>query len=127
MANTAYYLKRSRVAIVFQIGLLFLIQCLVSVLLPVWLAVLILIMLLFLFWLQLKRATLHYLEAFSIDEWSIRPTDQGVQHMRLKRVVDHHFYIVLYFQQQSSCSYVIWYDQLTLKDWKKLKLLAKMF
>ena len=77
MANTAYYLKRSRVAIVFQIGLLFLIQCLVSVLLPVWLAVLILIMLLFSFWLQLKRATLHYFEAFSIDEWSIRPTDQG--------------------------------------------------
>lgn len=127
MANTAYYLKRSRVAIVFQIGLLFLIQYLVSVLLPVWLAVLILTMLLFSFWMQLKRATLHYLEAFSIDEWSIRPTDQGVQHMRLKRVVDHHFYIVLYFQQQSSCSYVIWYDQLTLKDWKKLKLLAKMF
>lgn len=127
MANTAYYLKRSRVAIVFQIGLLFLIQYLVSVLLPVWLAVLILTMLLFSFWMQLKRATLHYFEAFSIDEWSIRPTDQGVQHMRLKRVVDHHFYIVLYFQQQSSCSYVIWYDQLTLKDWKKLKLLAKMF
>lgn len=127
MANTAYYLKRSRVAIVFQIGLLFLIQCLVSVLLPVWLAVLILIVLLFSFWMQFKRATLHYCEAFSIDEWSVQPTDQVVQQMRLTRVVDHHFYIVLYFQQQSSCSYVIWYDQLILKDWKKLKLLAKMF
>jgi len=60
MANTAYYLKRSRMAIVFQIGLLLLIQCLVSVLLPVWLAVVILIILLFSWWMQFKRSTLHY-------------------------------------------------------------------
>ena len=127
MANTAYYLKRSRMAIVFQIGLLLLIQCLVSVLLPVWLAVVILIILLFSWWMQFKRSTLHYFQAFSADEWSIQSTDQAVKHMRLRRVVDHHFYIVLYTQQQSSCSYVIWYDQLTLVEWKKLKLLAKMF
>ena len=127
MANTAYYLKRSRAAIVFQIGLLLLIQCLVSVLLPVWLAGLTLIILLVSFWIQLKRSTLDYFQAFSIDEWSIRSTDQVVQHIRLTRVVDHHFYIVLYFQQQTACSHVIWYDQLTRKDWKKLKLLAKMF
>ncbi|MGQ9373557.1 hypothetical protein ACUM6W_06950 [Acinetobacter tandoii] len=127
MANTAYYLKRSRVTIVFQIGLLLLIQCLVSVLLPAWLAVVILIILLFSWWMHSKRSTLHYFQAFSTDEWSIQSIDQAVKHMRLTRVLDHHFYIVLYFQQQSSCSYVIWYDQLTLVEWKKLKLLAKMF
>lgn len=126
MANTAYYLKRSRVAIVFQICILILILSVVFILLPLWLACIALVVVLLSFWRQLQRATVSYFEPFSLDEWSVANTDQQVERMQLLRVVDHHWYIVLYFQQQQRCSYVIWYDQLTLADWKRLKLLAKM-
>jgi hypothetical protein len=126
MANTAYYLKRSRVAIVFQICILILILSLVFILLPLWLACIALVIVLLSFWLQLQQTPLYYFEPFSLHEWSVAITDQQVTRMQLQRVVDHHWYVVLYFHQQKSYSYVIWYDQLALKDWKKLKLLAKM-
>ena len=127
MANTAFYLKRSRVAIVFQIGILILILSLVSGLLPLWLSCSISIMLLLSLYAHFRRPQLHYFEPFSMHEWSIGVSEQEVQQMTLHRVVDHHWYVVLYFQQKKPCSYVIWYDQLALKDWKRLKLLAKMF
>ena len=126
MANTAYYLKRSLVAIVFQICILILILSVVFILLPLWLACIALAIVLLSFWRQLQRATVSYFEPFSLDKWSVAITDQQVERMQLLRVVDHHWYIVLYFQQQQRCSCVIWYDQLTLADWKRLKLLAKM-
>ena len=110
MANTAYYLKRSRVEIVFQICILILILSVVFILLPLWLACIALAIVLLSFWRQLQRATVSYFEPFSLDEWSVAITDQQVERMQLLRVVDHHWYIVLYFQQQQRCSYVIWYD-----------------
>ena len=126
MANTAFYLRRSRVAIVFQICILILILSIVFNLLPLWLFCLTFLVVLFSFWLQLQRASLSYFEAFSLQEWSVALSDQQVERMQLLRVVDHHWYIVLYFQQQHRQNYVIWYDQLSSNDWKKLKLLAKM-
>jgi hypothetical protein len=45
---------------------------------------------------------------------------------KLLKIVDHHLYIVLHFSNIESKTCVIWWDQLSLNQWKMLKLLSKI-
>lgn len=126
MAENAFYLNRSRIAIAVQMGLLSLILSFCLMVLPVWLAVLAVMLLLLSTRFHFKQPRLYYLEPYSMTEWSVGYLQHEVQRFNLQRVVDHHYYIVLYFQANHSNSCVIWRDQLSLQDWKRLKVLAKM-
>ncbi|MBK0064164.1 hypothetical protein IAE20_12085 [Acinetobacter sp. S54] len=59
--------------------------------------------------------------------WSIQWSNQEqIEQSQLYKVVDHHIYIVLHFYQNNN-SYIIWRDQVSLNEWKQLKVMAKLF
>ncbi|MHA3055748.1 hypothetical protein [Acinetobacter sp. ANC 4633] len=60
------------------------------------------------------------------NEWTVKYTmTSQIQHLTLKKLLDHEIYIVLYWQEQSQRC-VVWRDQLALQEWKQLKVLAKL-
>ncbi|MHA3053328.1 hypothetical protein [Acinetobacter sp. ANC 4640] len=60
------------------------------------------------------------------NEWTVKYTKTSqIQHLSLKKLLDHEIYIVLYWQEQPQPC-VVWRDQLALQEWKQLKILAKL-
>lgn len=61
------------------------------------------------------------------SHWSIKYQNNPMPHsVILKNVIDHHFYMVCYFEEKKPASLVIWRDQLELRQWKHLKAYAKL-
>lgn len=51
---------------------------------------------------------------------------QSIQTRQIHQMIDHHAYIVIYFSSTAHKNIVIWRDQLSLSQWKKLKLMVKL-
>ena len=63
----------------------------------------------------------------SYGYWSLYDVrHQQIQRVQIQKILDHHVYIVIFFQHKSS-SLMIWQDQLSHLEWKKLKVLAKLY
>ena len=78
--------------------------------------------------LFLKQPRLQQFEYLDEQTWSFKFSDvsQPIQRRHLHKIIDHHYYIVLYFAHKQHKPCLIWWDQLSRKQWKKLKILAKM-
>lgn len=125
MAKLVFQLKRSRLAFVFQLSLFcVLIVLLYPLLSPVlWLGCLILALISYAVFL--RQPALHHLEHLDEEEWSLRYLgSQQILRLKLKQVIDHRLYMVLYFAEAKTKPVVIWCDQLPLQKWKYLKQLA---
>lgn len=127
-ANRVFELQYSRFSIVLQLLMLLLIVSLAYSLLSfaLWLASCLLLVLswqLFLKQPQLKRFA--YLDQ---QDWSFEFYDLSlpIQCRKIEKIIDHQVYIVLYFSDRKYKNCVIWWDQLSLLQWKRLKLLAKL-
>ena len=127
-ANRVFELQYSRFSIALQLFILLLIVSLTYSLLSLalWLSS---CLLLALSWfLFLKQPRLKRFEYLDQQEWSFEFYDSSlpIQCRKIGKIIDHQAYIVLYFSDPEHKNFIIWWDQLSLLQWKNLKLHAKL-
>ena len=127
-ANRVFELQYSRFSIALQLFILLLIVSLTYSLLSLalWLSS---CLLLALSWfLFLKQPRLKRFEYLDQQEWSFEFYDSSlpIQCRKIEKIIDHQAYIVLYFSDSEHKNFIIWWDQLSLLQWKNLKLHAKL-
>ena len=124
MAKPRFKLKRSRIGLCFQLCMLFLIAWLFYQSLAWWLQILLLIVagLGLLYFLNTVRII--QIQHLDQQEWSLIWSTGQLTRDRIQHVIDHQLYVVIYFEQNKPL--VIWYDQVPWKDWKRLKVLARV-
>ncbi|WDZ51637.1 hypothetical protein LF296_02180 [Acinetobacter vivianii] len=127
-ANRVFELQYSRFSIALQLFILLLIVSLTYSLLSLvlWLSN---CFLLALSWfLFLKQPRLKRFEYLDQQEWSFEFYDSSlpIQCHKIEKIIDHQAYIVLYFSDPEHKNFIIWWDQLSLLQWKNLKLHAKL-
>ncbi len=121
MVSEYYALKRSRVSIVFQLSVLLLISVVLFFTLNLVAAIACLLGMLAT-WIGFRHsAKLQYLQHLDQSEWSLKFQNKStIQRVRLEKMIQHHFYVVIYFHDKKHKPVVIWKDQLDLLSWKKL-------
>ena len=118
----AFHLKRSRMVIVFQAVFFILMMFgLVQLLHPV--VVVIVILVGFLLWIMhFRQPYVEHLEQLDHAEWSLKMSNSThVQRRQIVKMLDHRFYIIMYFSDSKLKPLVIWQDQMPLNSWKMLK------
>lgn len=127
MANRSFRLKRSRLALVFQLSIFVLLIVLLLQTLSLWLCGLCMVLGGAAYVYRLKLPQAIFFEHLDAREWSLSHLkSKHVQRVSIRHVIDHQLYIVIYFQHVKDKPLVIWIDQLSLKQWKALKTLAKL-
>lgn len=122
-----FELKYSRFSIIFQLFIgLSLAILFYQLLSPIWwLIALILLFISFLFFLrQSQISQIAYLDQKS---WSIAYSSQKIiSRVEISKIIDYQLFMVIYFEGASIKVAIIWFDQLPLLYWKKLKVLQKL-
>lgn len=122
-----FELKYSRFSIIFQLFIgLSLAILLYQLLSPIWwLIALILLSISFLFFLRQSRISqITYLDQKS---WSIAYSSQKIiSRVEISKIIDYQLFMVIYFEAAPMKVAIIWFDQLSLQHWKKLKVLQKL-
>ena len=78
-----------------------------------------------------RQASIEQLEQLDADLWSVKISQNAqIQNVRIEQIVDHLFYIVIYFEDikhlNKRSNFIIWQDQCDSKSWKMLKIQAKL-
>lgn len=122
-----FELKYSRFSIIFQLFIgLSLAILLYQLLSPIgWLIAFILLSISFLFSLRQSRISqIAYLDQKS---WSIVYSSQKIiSRVEISKIIDYQLFIVIYLEGAPIKVAIIWFDQLPLQHWKKLKVLQKL-
>ena len=122
-----FELKYSRFSIIFQLFIgLSLAILLYQLLSPIWwLIAFILLSISFLFSLRQSRISqIAYLDQKS---WSIAyPSKKIISHVEISKIIDYQLFMVIYLEGAPMKVTIIWFDQLPLQHWKKLKVLQKL-
>ncbi|MGB8809793.1 MAG: hypothetical protein WCD17_10575 [Acinetobacter calcoaceticus] len=122
-----FELKYSRFSIIFQLFIgLSLAILLYQLLSPIWwLIAFILLSISFLFFLRQSRISqIAYLDQKS---WSIAYSSQKtISRVEISKIIDYQLFMVIYFEGVPIKVAIIWFDQLPLQHWKKLKVLQKL-
>lgn len=122
-----FELKYSRFSIIFQLFIgLSLAILLYQLLSPIWwLIAFILLSISFLFFLRQSRISqIAYLDQKS---WSIAYSSQKIiSRVEISKMIDYQLFMVIYFEGAPIKVAIIWFDQLPLPHWKKLKVLQKL-
>ncbi|WP_111855004.1 hypothetical protein [Acinetobacter oleivorans] len=122
-----FELKYSRFSIIFQLFIGLCLAILLYQLLPPmwWLFSLILLSIAFLLFLKQSRISqIAYLDQKS---WSVVYLPKKVIHrIEINKIIDYQLFMVIYFEGVSTKVAIIWFDQLPLQYWKKLKVLQKL-
>lgn len=127
MAKPVFQLKRSRLALVFQLLLFALLTMVLYELLITWLWLLCVILALITYMIFLNMPYAERLEYLDAGEWSLQYCHpDSLLRVHIRQVVDHHLYVVIYFEDAKIKPLVIWRDQLSLVQWKDLKRLANL-
>lgn len=125
MANSCFQLQRSYFALCFQLLLASVIIALLAMTLKLWfmLVIIVLLILSYLhFFYQNKIIQLEYL---ADQEWTLTNQQQQSQRRKIHKIIDHGLYVIIFFEQHPPLA--IWCDQLDWQDWKRLKVLAKLY
>ncbi|WP_245356091.1 hypothetical protein [Acinetobacter calcoaceticus] len=121
-----FELKYSRFSIIFQLFIgLSLAILLYQLLSPIWwLITFILLSISFLFFLRQSRISqIAYLDQKS---WSIAYSSQKIiSRMEISKIIDYQLFMIIYLEGAPKVA-IIWFDQLPLQRWKKLKVLQKL-
>ncbi|WP_035360680.1 hypothetical protein [Acinetobacter calcoaceticus] len=122
-----FELKYSRFSIIFQLFIgLSLAILLYQLLSPIWwLIAFILLFISFLIFLrQSQISQIAYLDQKS---WSIAyPSKKIISRVEISKIIDYQLFMVIYFEGAPIKVAIIWFDQLPLQHWKKLKVLQKL-
>lgn len=127
-AKRIFELQSSRFSLVLQLFCFLGINILLYQLLSAFLWLVCLLIMGWAGWSALNKPKINQIEYLCDDDWSIRfdGVEPNIEQGKLLKIVDHHLYIVLYFSNIESKTCVIWWDQLSLNQWKMLKLLSKL-
>lgn len=126
MVNHQFQLKRSLLALLFQLGVLFLLGCIWCQIFPWYIALVFILLAVAAYLVFSKRRKMHALAYLEQTIWSIQWQNQSrIEQVQLTQLLDYHFYMVLYFDQNVP-SQIIWCDQVSSKQWKQLKVMAKL-
>ena len=122
-----FELKYSRFSIIFQLFIgLSLAILLYQLLSPSWwLITFIVLSISFLFFLrQSQISQIAYLDQKS---WSIAYSSQKIiSRVEISKIIDYQLFMVIYLEGAAIKVAIIWFDQLPLQHWKKLKVLQKL-
>ena len=127
MANRAFQLQRSRIAVIFQLIVFMLLMGLLYKLMsPIsWLLCLLFAAGAYVY--HLKVAPVVSFEHLDQQEWSLCSLNaKHMQRVSISHIIDHQLYMVVYFQPLQQKPLLIWIDQLSRVQWKALKQLAKL-
>ncbi|MDK4793178.1 MAG: hypothetical protein OC189_14250 [Acinetobacter sp.] len=123
-----FKLKYSRFAIVFQFFIGLSLAVLFYQLLPIlwWL---ITVSLLFIsFVLFLKRSQVAQIAYLDQKLWSLSfHSEETISRVEILKIIDYQIFIVVYFKGDKTLTSVIWFDQMSLSQWKQLKTLEKFY
>lgn len=122
-----FELKYSRFSIIFQLFIGLSLAILLYQLLSLiwWLITFILLSISFLFFLrQSQISQIAYLDQKS---WSIAYSSQKIiSRVEISKIIDYQLFMVIYLEGAPIKVAIIWFDQLPLQHWKKLKVLQKL-
>jgi hypothetical protein len=127
MVHNRFELKRSRVSIAFQFSI-FLLIIYISFHITNLFIVSLLIFILSVSWLySFNKNQISYLALIDSNEWTIKDSSsKKITRINIQKIIDHQLYIVIYDSSIKSRSFVIWFDQMSILQWKRLKVLAKL-
>jgi len=123
-----FELKYSRVSVIFQLFVgLGLAILLYQLLMPIWwLCAVILLFIGFIFFL--KQARISQIVYLDQKLWSVAYLSQkAIYRVEIAKIIDYQLFVVLYFEGGPAKIAIIWYDQLPIQQWKRLKVLEKLY
>ncbi|MCU4579810.1 hypothetical protein KTJ32_02185 [Acinetobacter gyllenbergii] len=128
MANSAFELQYSRFAFVLQLLLFILILSVLYPLLPLWWWLLSVVMMSIAWLLFLQQPQIRRFQYLDHQDCSFEFSDPTlkIQRRQIVKILDHQLYIALYFSHKKHKPCIIWWDQLSYSQWKKLKVQAKL-
>lgn len=123
-----FKLKYSRFAIVFQFFISLSLAILFYQLMPLlwWLVAISLLFISFAFFL--KRPQLVQIAYLDQKLWSLAyHSETTISRVKILKIIDYQIFIVIYFEGHKSRTSIIWFDQISLSQWKRLKILEKFY
>ena len=125
--HQSYELKPSRLALGFQFLSMIFMTMLLSLLLNVWLCILLFIVALISLMLMRSQSKVQCLEYLDQEDWTLKYVgSSAIQHVKIKQMFDHSFYIVIHKKKKKTKNLIIWCDQLSKKQLKSLKTRSKL-
>lgn len=79
------------------------------------------------FLLFLKQSRISQIAYLDQKSWSVIYFPKKVIHrIEINKIIDYQLFMVVYFDGKPTKVAIIWFDQLPLPYWKKLKVLQKL-
>ncbi|MBN6533891.1 hypothetical protein VXR58_04970 [Acinetobacter pittii] len=123
-----FELKYSRVSVIFQLfvglGLAILLYQLLT---PIWwLCAVILLFIGFIFFL--KQAQISQIEYLDQKLWSVAYfSKKEIYRAEITKIIDYQLFVVIYLEETPTNIAIVWFDQLPIQQWKRLKVLEKIY
>ena len=122
-----YQIKPSRIALGFQLLFLTVMFIVLYSIITVWISVLLLLLACFSLKIFRMRPQVRSLEYFDLDHWTLEYENSNqIHHVQIQQMIDHRFYIAVYFAEKNNKNLIIWQDQLSKIQWKSLKSRVKL-
>ena len=120
-------LKPSRLSVMFQCLLLFFIAMSLYQVLTIAVFILSIVLVNLTYFRFIRQAQIEQLEQLDPVEWTVCfKESRKIQRLKIDKMIDHHLYIVIYFQSKKLQPLIIWRDQLSEISWKSLKTRVKL-
>ncbi|MEO4210014.1 hypothetical protein [Acinetobacter pittii] len=123
-----FELKYSRVSVIFQLFVgLSLAILLYQLLTPIWwLCAVILLFIGFIFFL--KQAQISQIEYLDQKLWSVAYfSKKEIYRAEITKIIDYQLFVVIYLEETPTNIAIVWFDQLPIQQWKRLKVLEKLY
>lgn len=123
-----FELKYSRVSVIFQLfvglGLAILLYQLLT---PIWwLCAVVLLFIGSIFFL--KQAQISQIEYLDQKLWSVAYfSKKKIYRAEITKIIDYQLFVVIYLEETPTNIAIVWFDQLPIQQWKRLKVLEKLY
>ena len=128
MAKHVFELQYSRFAFVLQLLLLIFLLSLLYALVSIGWWLLSLLGMTISWFVFLRQPQIRRFEYLDHQDCSFEFSDPTlkIQRRQIVKILDHQLYIALYFSHKKHKPCIVWWDQLSYAQWKKLKIRAKL-
>ncbi|WP_336027176.1 hypothetical protein [Acinetobacter pittii] len=123
-----FELKYSRVSVIFQLFVgLGLAILLYQLLIPIWwLCAVVLLFIGSIFFL--KQAQISQIEYLDQKLWSVAYfSEKEIYRAEITKIIDYQLFVVIYLEATPTNIVIVWFDQLPIQQWKRLKVLEKLY
>lgn len=123
-----FELKYSRISVIFQLfvglGLAILLYQLLT---PIWwLCAVVLLFIGSIFFL--KQSQIFQIEYLDQKLWSVAYfSKKEIYRAEITKIIDYQLFVVIYLEETPTNIAIVWFDQLPIQQWKRLKVLEKLY